>query len=143
MTLPDISVLPDWLQAVVVMAFMSVMLYGGFVGARKTLKDAKATGAKSETVAGTPVDLSEPFKILVNRVTRLEEADESKSKKISELRREQDHLRATVRRLVGVLTREVAHVVQWISSGANPPSPDSELEVIQSVINDLKDSSER
>lgn len=93
--------------------------YGVWAGGRKALADARAT--KTPATA---------YEALERRVIALETADAEKSWELS-------RLRSQVRRLAGVLTREVQAVLNWHDDGANPPPPDVEVERIRSVIRDI------
>lgn len=94
--------------------------YGVWAGGRKALADARATKKPPPT----------PYEALANRVSVLETSDAEKSWELS-------RLRSQVRRLAGVLTREVQAVLNWHDDGANPPPPDVEVERIRSVIRDI------
>jgi len=93
--------------------------FGVWAGARKTLADARAT--KQPATA---------YEALERRVIALETADADKGHEISRLRNQ-------VRRLAGVLTREVQAVLNWHDEGAHPPPPDVEVDRIRSVIRDI------
>lgn len=96
-------------------------IFGVFAGGRKALADARSLK--------TPAT---PYEALANRVTKLEESDAEKSVELSVLR-------AQVRRLAGVLTREVHTLITWHESGSKPPPPDREVTVIKDVIHELAD----
>lgn len=99
----------------------------------KSWKDAQAVGKVPPT----------PYEVLVARVAALEEKDIAKSDRIDRLDGEVLNLRSTVRRLAGVLSREVASVIHWIDGGARPPAPDDEIERIKTVIADLENSQDK
>ena len=80
-----------------------------------------------------------PYEALAARVVALEKADAEKSDRIDGLEDKVGALKASVRRLAGVLIREVAHVLAWIDRGAKPPRPDQEIQVIRELIADLTD----
>ncbi|SJN26858.1 hypothetical protein FM125_06415 [Micrococcus lylae] len=80
-----------------------------------------------------------PYEALAARVVALEKADAEKSDRIDGLEDKVGALKASVRRLAGVLIREVAHVLAWIDRGAKPPRPDQEIKVIRELIADLTD----
>ena len=94
----------------------------------KSWRDAKQVGRAPATA----------YEILEARLVKLEIADEEKSGRIDDLDAEVLDLRRAVRRLAGVLTREVASVLTWITSGARPPAPHEEIAFIRSVITDLE-----
>ena len=99
--------------------------WGVYAGGRKALADARALKEPPPT----------PYEALAGRVTALEASDAEKGREISRLRRQ-------VRRLAGVMTSEVAHLVTWIHDGSNPPPPDKELAVINGVIRDIETDEE-
>lgn len=94
--------------------------FGVWAGARKTLADARAT--KQPATA---------YEALERRVIALETSDAEKSWELS-------RLRSQVRRLAGVLTREVRTVLDWVDAGTAPPPPDSEVDRIRNVIHDIQ-----
>lgn len=90
-----------------------------YAGGRKALADARAIK--------TPVA---PYEALAQRVTDLEAADAAKGVELNRLRKQ-------VRRLAGALSREVAHVLDWIDSGAPPPPPEREVLALRELIEDI------
>lgn len=87
----------------------------------KTIKEARQVGRAPQT----------PYEALAERVVALERSDAKKTERL-------DLLESSVRRLAGVLTREVAAVLSWIAGGSRPPAPDAEITLIRSVIADLE-----
>ena len=80
-----------------------------------------------------------PYEALAARVVALEDDATEKGNRIDELETKVGALKASVRRLAGVLLREVAAVLAWIDRGAKPPRPDQEITVIRQLIADLAD----
>ena len=80
-----------------------------------------------------------PYEALAARVVALEDDATEKGNRIDELETKVGALKASVRRLAGVLLREVAAVLTWIDKGAKPPRPDQEITVIRQLIADLAD----
>ena len=80
-----------------------------------------------------------PYEALAARVVALEDDATEKGNRIDELETKVGALKASVRRLAGVLLREVAAVLTWIDRGAKPPRPDQEITVIRQLIADLAD----
>ena len=80
-----------------------------------------------------------PYEALAARVVALEDDATEKGNRIDELETKVGALKASVRRLAGVLMREVAAVLAWIDGGAKPPRPDQEITVIRQLIADLAD----
>lgn len=108
--------LVDWIVGIIV----ALAGAGGvWAGARKTLADARAT--KQPATA---------YEALERRVIALESADAEKSWELS-------RLRSQVRRLAGILTREVQTVLNWHDDGAHPPPPEVEVDRIRSVIHEI------
>lgn len=95
--------------------------YGVWAGGRKALADARALKAPPPT----------PYEALANRVSALETSDAEKGRELSRLRQQ-------LRRLAGVMTREVAAVVRWHDDGQHHPPPDREVTVIRAVIRELE-----
>lgn len=98
-----------------------VGIYGTIAGAQKALSDARAT--KRPPTA---------YEALDQRVRYLEERDIEKD---SEIQR----LRSHVRRLAGVVGREVVVILDWIDGGAKPPPPTHEASVVRDLIRDVTD----
>lgn len=96
-------------------------LYAVIAGGLKARREARALGQPPPT----------PYEALAARVVALEQADSAKTARL-------DILDRSVRRLAGVLTREVAAVLTWIAGGSRPPAPDAEIAVIRAVITDLE-----
>lgn len=107
----------DWIIGSVV-ALAGV--FGVIAGGMKMMAEGQKLKSQPET----------PYSALSERVEKLEQADASKGKEIS-------RLRSQLYRVVGVLTREVSTLIAWHESGAPPPSPDKEIAVIKSIINDI------
>ena len=80
-----------------------------------------------------------PYEALAARVVALENDAADKSDRITSLEERLSLLRGSVRRLGGVLMREVAAVLAWIDRGAKPPRPEQEIKVIRELIEDLTD----
>lgn len=87
----------------------------------KSWRDARQVGRAPAT----------PYEALAARVVALEEGASEKADRL-------DLLERSVRRLAGVLTREVSAVLAWIAGGARPPAPDHDIALIRSVIADLE-----
>ena len=96
-----------------------VGIYATIVGAQKALTDARAV-RRPHTA----------YEALDARVRHLEAADEAKGREIQ-------RLRTHVRRLAGVLGREVTMILDWIDAGSPPPPPTRETQVVRDLIRDI------
>ena len=126
--MPDLTGVPAELAPPLATLAGLVVLWKIIAEGVKAWRDARQIG-KPDT----------PYEALAARVVALEKADAEKSDRIDGLEDKVGALKASVRRLAGVLIREVAHVLAWIDRGAKPPRPDQEIKVIRELIADLTD----
>lgn len=91
-----------------------------FWGGRKLMAESKALKSPPPT----------PYEALAARVTDLEASDQVKGKELT-------RLRGQVRRLAGVMSREVVIILDWIDGGAMPPPPARESRVVRELIRDI------
>lgn len=125
----DLTGVPAELTPVLATIAVTVALWKVIGEGIKAWRDARQTGK--------PVT---PYEALASRVVALEDDAAEKSERIDQLEDRIGALRSSVRRLAGVLMREVAHVLTWIDRGAKPPRPEQEITVIRQLIADLTDS---
>ena len=126
--MPDLTGVPAELAPPLATLAGLVILWKIIAEGVKAWRDARQIGRPST-----------PYEALAARVVALEKADAEKSDRIDGLEDKVGALKASVRRLAGVLIREVAHVLAWIDRGAKPPRPDQEIKVIRELIADLTD----
>lgn len=126
--MPDLSGLPAELVPILATVAVLVALWKIVGEGVKAWRAARQIG-RPET----------PYEALAARVVVLERADTEKACRIDDLEGQVGALKSSVRRLAGVLIREVAHVLAWIDKGAKPPRPEQEITVIRELIADLSD----
>ena len=96
--------------------------FGVIAGGMKMIAEGRNLRAKPVT----------PYDAVVDRLVKLERADEYRAKEVS-------RLRSQLYRLAGVLTREVATIISWYEGGLLPPPPDREIEIIKEIIGEIQD----
>lgn len=96
--------------------------FGVIAGAMKMFAEGRNLKAAAKT----------PYNLLNDRVSKLEESDEAKSKEIF-------RLRSQIYRVVGVVTREVTTLVAWHEGGRTPPAPDQEVAIVRQLIEEIKE----
>lgn len=126
--MPDLTGVPPGLVPIIAIVAALVALWKIAGEGIKSWRDARQVG-RPQT----------PYEALAARVVALEKADTEKSGRIDGLEDKVGALKASVRRLAGVLIREVAQVLSWIDRGAKPPRPEQEIKVIRELIADLSD----
>ena len=131
----DLTGVPAELTPIVATIAVTVALWKIIGEGIKAWRDARQIGKPTT-----------PYEALAARVVALEDdatatATERRkdARRIDDLEDQVGALKASVRRLAGVLLREVAAVLTWIDSGAKPPRPDQEITVIRQLIADLAD----
>ena len=124
----DLTGVPAELTPVVATIAVTVALWKIVGEGIKAWRDARQIGKPTT-----------PYEALAARVVALEDDATEKGNRIDELETKVGALKASVRRLAGVLLREVAAVLAWIDRGAKPPRPDQEITVIRQLIADLTD----
>ena len=124
----DLTGVPAELTPVVATIAVTVALWKIVGEGIKAWRDARQIGKPTT-----------PYEALAARVVALEDDATEKGNRIDELETKVGALKASVRRLAGVLLREVAAVLAWIDRGAKSPRPDQEITVIRQLIADLAD----
>lgn len=126
--MPDLTGVPAELAPPLATLAGLVVLWKIVAEGVKAWRDARQIGKPST-----------PYEALAARVVALEDDAAEKARRIDGLEGKVGALKASVRRLAGVLIREVAHVLAWIDRGAKPPRPEQEIQVIRELIADLTD----